>query len=259
MQGKDVAFYHREYQGDQYANHLVSADHPFYPSLKSFIETFQLTNKRSLEIGCGRGAFQNLVSEYYGVDLAFSAGKYFYKPFVQASAAQLPFADASFDAVWSYAVLEHVIHPETALLEMRRVIKNGGYLLLAPAWQCRPWLAEGYPVRPYSDFPLKGKFIKASIPVRDSVLWRSFSVFPTRLFRTWVHWITRRPLHFQYRPLKPNFDYFWMPDSDAVNSMDPYEALLWFHSRGDECVNYPGWIKKFFVKHGGLIIKIIKQ
>jgi hypothetical protein len=28
-----------------------------------------------------------------------------------------------------------------------------------------------------------------------------------------------------------------MSDSDAVNSMDSFEAYLWFTSRGDQCLN----------------------
>jgi len=28
-----------------------------------------------------------------------------------------------------------------------------------------------------------------------------------------------------------------MPDSDALNDLDWYETMLWFTSRGDECVN----------------------
>jgi hypothetical protein len=47
------------------------------------------------------------------------------------------------------------------------------------------------------------------------------------------------PTTFQYRRIEPNYDRYWMPDSDAVVYLDPYEALLWFQSRGDECLNCP--------------------
>ena len=46
-------------------------------------------------------------------------------------------------------------------------------LYLAPAWLCRPWRAEGYPVPPYRDFNWKGELIKASIPVRNTLWWRA--------------------------------------------------------------------------------------
>lgn len=39
------------------------------------------------------------------------------------------------------------------------------------------------------------------------------------------------PLRFHYNRLVPNYDKYWQGDSDAVSSMDRYEALLWFASR----------------------------
>ena len=38
-----------------------------------------------------------------------------------------------------------------------------GYVYLNPAWACVPWAADGYEARPYSDFGITGKLIKASI------------------------------------------------------------------------------------------------
>jgi len=37
--------------------------------------------------------------------------------------------------------------------------------------------------------------------------------------------------------LNPNYEKYWVRDSDAVNSIDSHEAILWFLSRGDECLN----------------------
>jgi SAM-dependent methyltransferase len=48
----------------------------------------------------------------------------------QASAEQLPFPDASFDLVCSRYSAHHWTRLETALAEMRRVLKPGGHLLL---------------------------------------------------------------------------------------------------------------------------------
>ena len=199
------------------------------------------------------------MENYVGIDLARSAGLGYRKPFVTASCEKLPFADRSFDAAWSYAVLEHVPDPEAAFSEMRRVLRPGGLLLLAPAWQCRPWAAEGYPVRPFSDFDWRGKLIKLSIPLRDSIAFRAMHLFPRRLARLAVQLAApRRPLRFCYRRLKPNYEQFWMSDSDALNSMDPFEAILWFRSRGDRCLNYPTVLRALFVRTGPLVIQIVK-
>lgn len=253
-------FYEREYQGDRYAVAAEPDTHSFAPVVRRFLEQHQLRGARCLEIGSGRGALQSLAENYVGIDLARSAGVGYRKPFVAASCEQLPFADNSFDAAWSYAVLEHVPQPELALGEMRRVLRHGGLLLLAPAWQCRPWAAEGYPVRPYRDFHWRGKFIKLSIPLRESMVFRAMHVFPGRFVRLVAHLVApRRPLRFRYRRLKPNYEQFWMSDSDALNSMDPFEAILWFRSRGDCCLNYPTLLRALVIRTGPLIIRIGKE
>ncbi len=250
------AFYEREYRGEGYSNIRDAEWHPFFPMLQAFIERYDLQDKKCLEVGCGRGAFQDVVQDFSGVDISSAAGRHLHKPFSQASATHLPFEGDSFDAAWSYAVLEHVPGPEKALAEMRRVIKPNGYLLLAPAWQCRPWAAEGFAVRPYTDFDWHGKLVKASIPLRNSVALRALSIFPRRALRTASYLFSRNATEFNYRELDANFEHYWMSDSDAVNSMDPYEAILWFVSRGDICLSHPKWRSKFYVRTGALAFKL---
>lgn len=180
-QSEAKSFYDREFAQAAYTP--VEAHASGMPALDAFVREHGLSTKKCLEIGCGRGVYQNLVADWTGIDLSDSVREYIKKPFVQGSASELPFADSSFDGVWSIWVFEHVPEVEKALNEVRRVLKPGGVLFFSPAWQCRSWFADGYPVRPYSDFGLKGKLIKASIPVRNSVLYRSMFMFPRRVWR----------------------------------------------------------------------------
>ena len=167
----------------------------------------------------------------------------------------MPFQDGSFDGAWSIAVLEHIPNPEQALSETRRVLKDNGVLFLFPSWNCRSWAADGYDVRPYSDFGLSGKLIKASIPLRSSVAFRLAGLLPNRLIRTVAARFGPTKLH--YRRLVPNYARYWVPDSDAVASIDSHEAMLWFLSRGDECLNCEN--ASLLLGLGPLIIRVHKS
>lgn len=53
--------------------------------------------------------------------------------FLQADGQALPFAKASFDAVLSHAVIEHVADASRYLAECRRVLRPGGWMYLSTA------------------------------------------------------------------------------------------------------------------------------
>jgi SAM-dependent methyltransferase len=203
--------------------------------VSAFVKQYNLSDRPVLEIGSGRGYLQDVAENYTGLDISPSVARFYHKTFVLGSATAMPFPDNSFDGMWSIWVFEHVPNPEQAFLEARRVTRDKGVLFLHPAWNCTPWAAEGYEVRPYSDFGLIGKIIKASIPLQSSIGFRAIALIPTRIIRTFVAQFG--PTRLRYRRLKPNYEKYWMPDSDAVNSIDRHEAMLWFVSRGDECLN----------------------
>ncbi|BDC51960.1 hypothetical protein F183_A42750 [Bryobacterales bacterium F-183] len=209
------------------------------PKVTSFAQTYGLTDKskRVLDVGAGTGYLQDVVPNYVGLDISPSAKRYFHKTFVEASATEMPFPDDSFDGAWSIWVLEHVPKPEQALAEIRRVVKDGGVVFLKPAWDCPWWLAQGYEVRPYSELDWKGKLRKASLNVVGSPYYRGASLIPTRFLRQAQAKWSGGPTRLHYKLLQPNYMQYWVADSDALNNLDYYEMLLWFTSRGDECLN----------------------
>jgi len=97
-----------------------------------------------LDVACGPGAFvlaiAPRVSFVTGVDLtpemlrqarAFQAEKQILNAaFARADAEHLPFPDASFDLVSCQHAFHHIIKPEPVLLEMIRVTKPQGRLLI---------------------------------------------------------------------------------------------------------------------------------
>ena len=222
-------------------------------SVRDFVQAYHLEKARVLDVGAGTGYLQDIVENYVGLDISPTASRYYHKPFIEASATDMPIPDNDFDLIWSIWVLEHVPSPEQALTEMRRVAKDGGILFLVPAWECSPYFAQGYAVRPFSDFDLSGKVTKAGMFFR---LFRPFyrAVQTTqRLALSTRQWAG--PTAFHYLPLQANYEKYWMPDSDAINSLDRYELSLWFTSRGDECMNCDS---RLLEQGGSLIIKVHK-
>ncbi|HET8798581.1 MAG TPA: class I SAM-dependent methyltransferase [Thermoanaerobaculia bacterium] len=77
-----------------------------------------------LDLGCGPRdqavPAQHLGLQYAGVDWSSPAAD------LLADAHAIPFQDATFDAVLSYAVLEHLYNPFAALGEIARVLRPGG-------------------------------------------------------------------------------------------------------------------------------------
>ncbi|MDO8445733.1 MAG: methyltransferase domain-containing protein [Deltaproteobacteria bacterium] len=99
--------------------------------------------ERVLDIGCGTGNYTvevaKRVADVIGIDSSeemlgwarIKAQKADIKAsFKAADAMNLPFPDSSFDAVLSNGLLCFLKEPEKALMEMRRVLKPGGRLVV---------------------------------------------------------------------------------------------------------------------------------
>jgi glycosyltransferase involved in cell wall biosynthesis/SAM-dependent methyltransferase len=240
--------------GHDYEN-FRAEDHSFYPFLQEFIAKYELKSKRCLEIGSSGGFFQDLVVDYWGTDIADSLARYYHKPYRIASGGHYPFDDAMFDAIWTITVHEHIPDLQASLLEIQRLLKPGGVICFAPAWQCRSWAGEGYAVRPYRDLGWKGKLIKMSILIRERVWFRSMFIFPKRAYRQLQYLLGKRFDVIRYKKLKPNYEVFWTSDSDACNAIDPHDAILWFLSHEFECLSHQSFWKVFFVRTGALVFR----
>jgi SAM-dependent methyltransferase len=243
-------FYNAQFSSPIYSPPREAEAHGLFDFVSEFVRRFHLDDKKVLEVGCGRGAFQDLVADYTGTDISEEAGRHLKKPFVACDAANLPFANANFDAVWSIWVLEHTPDPEAVLREIRRVVKPGGFILLRPAWHCRWWTCHGIQVRSYRDLPMRYRAIKALLPLFESRWFRALTVIPRRAVHTF-----HRPRKLWTSRIPGNFETYWCPDSDAVSYLDPAATALWFEARGDRIVSHPNKWKRIFLASPALIIQ----
>ena len=207
----------------------------------------------ALELGCGRGKLAHIAPRYAGIDLAFAPLRTMNGRGVQGDMEQLPFRDASVSFVFSWAAIEHVPHPERVFAEIERVLRSGGMALLAPAWHCRPWAAEGLEFRPYSALTFTQRVRKALIPFRNAVAWRALFELPQRVARELLA-LVRTP-RFTYKRLTPNLTEYVGTDCDAFTSMDPHAAILYFAKRGWTIVSHGTWTSRMLVRNGAIVVR----
>jgi len=108
-------------------------DYMVYPSFYNLKYLFK--NKKTLDIGCGYGYYLKYFNkESSGIDLSIknisktkSKG---FKAKIGDINKKVGFNDCSFDAILLSHVLEHVTSPLNSLLEVNRLLKKNGLLLI---------------------------------------------------------------------------------------------------------------------------------
>jgi len=100
----------------------------YFPKLNKY-----LVNK-ILEVGCGIGGFLEYNSNVHGIDINPDLINICKKKKLNASLMELdkiPFDDNKYNSVLLDNVLEHIQNPKKLILEIKRVLKNDGILLIS--------------------------------------------------------------------------------------------------------------------------------
>lgn len=122
----------------------AEADTPWHRMLKPFLLKEQLSQKRLLEIGCGRGDFscwmaQNTKAVLTAADFShtavakgrdYAAAKGLSVDWQVMDIQAIAYPDLSFDFAISSETIEHVPDPARAIRELARILKLGGKLFL---------------------------------------------------------------------------------------------------------------------------------
>lgn len=121
--------------------------------------SFVLEGSRILDVACGRAANCAWLldrGQYFGSDISYGGLHHVQRqglPLVCADADALPFADRSFDAVFSTYALEHSVNPVQMLREIVRVARPGGRIvILGPTWDFPFWYPNSLLTRARSRF-----------------------------------------------------------------------------------------------------------
>jgi ubiquinone/menaquinone biosynthesis C-methylase UbiE len=122
---------------DWYEKHRHEGYHALIDALETDLVLPMARAKRVLEVGCGTGLIlqhaDRVADQAVGLDISEGMLRHAQSrglTTVRASATDIPFADHTFDLVYSFKVLSHIPDLERALAEMARVTRPGGDLLL---------------------------------------------------------------------------------------------------------------------------------
>ena len=113
-----------------------------YPFLTRYVDMKGLKGKKVLDIACGTGVlteqFVRMGADVTAIDLTPKAVELTKKRLslygleasvIEGDAQKLPFPDETFDFVCAWGCLMHMPHTESAIAEIRRVLKPGGKMI----------------------------------------------------------------------------------------------------------------------------------
>ena len=171
------------------------------PHLSACIDALDVAGKQVLEIGLGQGSeSERLIrcgANWSGVDLTVESVERVrarltlrhlrYEKLQQGSVLDLPFADDTFDMVFSHGVLHHVPDIKQAQSEIHRVLRPGGELVIMmyARWSLNYLLSIGLIRRTalLAAFPLARAGLLKSIPAQGMLAGHLDNAMKMGLFR----------------------------------------------------------------------------
>jgi glycosyltransferase involved in cell wall biosynthesis len=98
---------------------------------------------RTLDVGCGSSVIIQSLNNAFAVELDAAKTRFLSRrgiPVTRASAFALPFKSGTFECMISSQVIEHVPFAERLFVEMRRVLRSGGILIIGtPDYATLSW------------------------------------------------------------------------------------------------------------------------
>ena len=199
--------------------------------VRDFVTSYDLSKGRVLEIGAGTGGLQDLVPNYVACDLSTTAARFFHKPFFVASATDFPSQIAP--STPSGASTCSNTFPNRNVGSSRSAESYGlGASCCSTLHGIR---GLGMP---------KGmQFGRTPTLISKANLSRSRSLCAMRSYtaRHHIHYAIRkahlardpaRPDRISFQKAQAKLTHYWVSDSDAACSLDPFETYFVVHKPG---------------------------
>ncbi|MEO8042052.1 MAG: class I SAM-dependent methyltransferase [Acidobacteriota bacterium] len=135
---------------------------PFFTAKTAILESVKIETRKFhgtvLDVGCGTMPYRKLIEDvetvnrYLGMDLAFSQLYGDIEPDVKWDGDRIPLSDGEVDCVMATEFLEHHSEPGKILVEIRRVMRDGGrFFATVPfVWNLHEIPSDEYRYTPYS-------------------------------------------------------------------------------------------------------------
>ena len=135
----------------------ISDNYVFQRSRLAYVEASRIVSGRVLEIGTGTGYGAEIIApaaeRFTTIDKCRSEELGLLPPnveFIEAKVPPLPFADASFDYVVSFQVIEHISNDREFVREVWRVLKPGGKFIVSTPNRSMSLTRNPWHVREYT-------------------------------------------------------------------------------------------------------------
>ncbi len=146
--------------------HLYADRNTWWTNRNFIIRSLKYLKGDVIDIGCDTGKYKGIILS--APDVKSYTGLDFYRTSVCDIVADLnkplPIEDEKYDSAICISVIEHLKEPQLALNEMARILKKGGYLILATPW-IFPYHEEPEDYFRYSRQALEHMFEKAGFEV----------------------------------------------------------------------------------------------
>jgi SAM-dependent methyltransferase len=163
----------------------------FYLTGRNPIFELYLKGKKTLDLGSGEGDFIKLdPKNIVGLDINKGAVERCLAKGYQIKeglVTKVPFLDGEFDVIHCRNVVEHLTPSEARqmFLEMKRVLKNKGIIILITPMPCRVWDTFGH-IKPYPPMSIRKLFRKVSLESFETI--SGLEIEKIIYFSRWSGW-----------------------------------------------------------------------